>query len=59
VGIYRLWRDGGFAVGALLSGLLADAFDIPTAVAVVAGLTAASGLIVAARMRSTDHLRHA
>jgi MFS family permease len=59
VGIYRLWRDGGFAVGALLSGLLADAFGIPTAVAVVAALTAASGLIVAARMRGTDRPRHA
>jgi len=57
VGIYRLWRDGGFAVGALLSGLLADAFGIPTAVVVVGALTAASGLVVAARMRGTDHLR--
>ena len=32
VGVYRLWRDGGFAVGALLAGLLADAFDIPIAI---------------------------
>ncbi len=55
VGIYRLWRDGGFAVGALLSGLLADAYGIPAAVAAVALLTAASGLVVAARMRGTDH----
>ncbi|HZK36811.1 MAG TPA: MFS transporter, partial [Aeromicrobium sp.] len=55
VGVYRLWRDGGFAVGALLSGLLADAFGIPAAVAVVAALTAASGLVVAVRMRGTDH----
>ena len=54
VGVYRLWRDGGFAVGALLSGLLADAFGIPAAVAVVAALTAASGLVVAVRMRGTD-----
>ncbi|TFB48741.1 MFS transporter [Cryobacterium tagatosivorans] len=55
VGIYRLWRDGGFAVGAVLSGLLADAFGIPAAVAVVAALTAASGLVVAVRMRGDDH----
>ncbi|WP_249777309.1 MFS transporter [Arthrobacter sp. C9C5] len=55
VGIYRLWRDGGFAVGALLSGILADAYGIPVAIAVVAALTAASGLIVAVRMRGTDH----
>ena len=54
VGVYRLWRDGGFAVGALLSGLLADAFAIPAAIAVVAALTAASGLVVAVRMRGTE-----
>jgi MFS family permease len=55
VGIYRLWRDGGFAVGALLSGIIADAFGIPAAVAVVGLLTAASGALVAVRMRGTDH----
>lgn len=55
VGIYRLWRDGGFAVGALVSGVVADAYGIPAAVAVVAALTALSGIIVAVRMRSTDH----
>jgi MFS family permease len=54
VGVYRLWRDGGFAVGALLSGLLADAYGVPVAVAVVSVLTAASGLVVAMRMRGTD-----
>ncbi|UVJ41280.1 MFS transporter [Arthrobacter sp. CJ23] len=55
IGIYRLWRDGGFAVGALLSGIIADTYGIPAAVAVVAALTAASGMLVAIRMRSTDH----
>ena len=55
VGIYRLWRDGGFAVGALLAGTLADAYDIPVAVAVVAALTVLSGILVAVRMRGTDH----
>ncbi|KQR62749.1 MFS transporter [Arthrobacter sp. Leaf337] len=55
VGIYRLWRDGGFAVGALLSGIIADAFGIPAAVAVVAVLTGLSGVVVAVRMRGTDH----
>jgi MFS family permease len=57
VGIYRLWRDGGFAIGAVLAGLLADAYGIPTAILVVAALTAASGLTVAVRMRGTDHVR--
>ena len=53
VGVYRLWRDGGFAVGALAAGLLADAFGIPVAVWVVAALTAVSGLVVAVRMYET------
>jgi MFS family permease len=56
VGIYRLWRDGGFAVGALLSGLLADLYGIPAAIATVAALTATSGLVVAVRMRGNDHI---
>jgi hypothetical protein len=51
--VYRLWRDGGFAVGALLAGILADVFDLTTAVWAVAGLTAASGVVVAIRMYET------
>jgi MFS family permease len=53
VGVYRLWRDGGFAIGALLAGILADLIDIPAAIYAVAALTAASGLLVAARMYET------
>jgi MFS family permease len=53
VGVYRLWRDGGFAVGALLAGLVADAFGILAAIWLVAALTAASGLVVAVRMYET------
>ena len=53
VGIYRFWRDLGFAVGAILVGVLADRFGAQTAIVVVAGVTAASGLIVAVRMRET------
>ncbi len=53
VGVYRLWRDGGFAVGALLAGILADAYGIRTATTVVAALTAASGLLAAIRMYET------
>lgn len=55
IGVYRLWRDGGFAVGALLAGVLADAFDLPTAIWAVAALTALSGLVVAVRMYETHH----
>ncbi|MGW8889559.1 MFS transporter [Streptomyces sp. NPDC055749] len=57
VGIYRLWRDGGFAVGALLAGALADAYSLTTAIWVIAGLTAASGLLVAVRMYETHPRR--
>jgi MFS family permease len=53
VGVYRLWRDGGFAVGAVLAGVLADAYGITTAIWVIAVLTAASGLVVAVRMYET------
>jgi MFS family permease len=53
VGIYRLWRDTGFAVGALLAGLVADLAGLRAAVWVVAALTAASGLVVAGRMYET------
>ena len=50
VGVYRLWRDGGYAVGALLAGLLADALGISFAIAAIGGLTFLSGLIVAGVM---------
>jgi MFS family permease len=53
VGVYRLWRDLGYAVGALLAGLTADALGLPAAMALVAALTAASGVIVAIRMSET------
>ena len=53
VGSYRLWRDLGFAVGAVLSGVLADLWGVRTAVWAVAALTAASALIVVARMYET------
>lgn len=52
VGIYRLWRDGGFAVGALLAGVIADLWGIRPAIWVVAALTAASGVVVFVRMTS-------
>jgi MFS family permease len=53
VGVYRFWRDAGFAVGALLAGLVADLAGLEAAVWVVAALTAASGLVVAVRMYET------
>lgn len=53
VGVYRLWRDAGFAVGALVTGAIADLAGATAAIWCVAGLTAASGLVVALRMRET------
>jgi MFS family permease len=53
VGVYRLWRDAGFAVGALLAGLVADLAGLDAAVWAIAALTAASGLVVAVRMYET------
>src|SRR5438270_10993389 len=48
VGVYRFWRETGFVLGALLAGLLADALGSGAAIAIVAAVTGASGLLVAA-----------
>ncbi len=53
VGVYRLWRDLGYAVGAVLAGVVADAFGIAAAMGLIAALTFVSGLIVLVRMRET------
>jgi MFS family permease len=53
IGVYRLWRDAGFAVGAVLAGLLADAISLVAAIHAVAALTALSGLVVLVRMYET------
>jgi len=57
VGVYRLWRDGGYAVGALLAGVVAELAGIRAAIWVVAALTAASGLLVWVRMYETRRAR--
>ena len=53
LGVYRLWRDLGYAVGALLAGLTADLFGLASALWLVAGLTLLSGMIAAVRMNET------
>lgn len=53
VGVYRFWRDAGFAIGALVAGVTADAFGLRPAIWSVAGITAVSGVVVAARMYET------
>jgi MFS family permease len=52
-GVYRLWRDLGYAAGALLAGITADLFGLSGAMAVVAALTALSGITAAVRMTET------
>jgi MFS family permease len=53
VGVYRLWRDGGYSVGALLAGGLADALGVRWAIGAIGGLTFLSGIIVATVMYET------
>lgn len=53
VGVYRLWRDLGYAFGALIAGLTADLFGLGPAMWLVAALTFGSGLVVAVRMAET------
>lgn len=53
VGIYRLWRDAGYAVGAIIAGILSDYFGIYTAIWFIAGLTFVSGLVTASRQNET------
>jgi MFS family permease len=53
VGVYRLWRDLGYAIGALVAGITADAFGLSAAMWLVAALTLASGTVSAVRMEET------
>ena len=53
IGVYRMWRDLGYAVGAVLAGAVADAFGIPWSIASVGVITLASGVLVAAQMPET------
>lgn len=55
VGIYRVWRDLGYAVGALLGGVVADLWSLRAAVWVAAGVSIVSALVVAFRMYETLH----
>jgi len=52
---YRLWRDLGYAIGALIAGMVAEAMGLEAALWVVAALTFSSGLAAAVRMTETLH----
>jgi hypothetical protein len=53
MGVYRLWRDLGYALGALLAGLSADLLGLNGAMALVAAITFVSGVVVAVRLSET------
>jgi MFS family permease len=57
VGVYRLWRDSGYAVGALMAGTIADSLGTEAAIASVAALTLISGVVVGVSMTETMRLR--
>jgi MFS family permease len=57
VGVYRLWRDLGYAIGALIAGVAADLLGVRAAIWLVAAITATSGMIVAVRMYETHQPR--
>ena len=57
VGVYRLWRDLGYAIGALLAGITADVVGLAGAMWFVAAITFASGSVAAVRMSETHHAR--
>jgi MFS family permease len=58
LGVYRFWRDLGYAIGALLAGATADALGLPAAMWLVAALTFLSGAVVAVRMPGSRSHRH-
>jgi MFS family permease len=57
VGVYRLWRDSGYAVGAVLAGMIADAVGMTSAIMFVGTLTLLSGIVVFAIMKETRRTR--
>lgn len=55
LGVFRLWRDLGYAIGAILTGLIADAFGISASIIVIGLLTVISSLIIEKRMKCRTH----
>lgn len=53
IGVFRLWRDLGYAIGAILTGILADFFGIPLSILSIGAITVLSGIVIWIRMRST------
>jgi len=59
IGVYRLWRDLGFAAGALIAGFIGDRFGMSAAIGAIAAMTALSGVVVLVRMAETRPRRRA
>jgi len=55
IGVFRLWRDGGYAIGAIFSGVVADLYDIQWAIVLTAILVLISAIWVMARMNKLNH----
>ena len=51
IGVFRLWRDAGYAIGALLSGIIADVFGISYAIITIGIVTIFSSLVIQFRMK--------
>ena len=50
IGVFRLWRDLGYAIGAIVSGIIADLFGVQYAVLAIGGITILSSLVIKFRM---------
>lgn len=52
IGVFRLWRDLGYAIGALLTGIIADQIGVEFSIVVIGAITLLSALIILTRMKS-------
>lgn len=52
LGTFRLWRDLGYAIGALITGIISDSFGLESSVIFIGGLTLTSAIIIVVRMKS-------
>jgi len=57
IGIFRLWRDSGYAIGAIVTGILADMFNLNVSILFIGTLTFLSAIIIAVRMKDVNELK--